>query len=58
MYKVTSNALNVRSEPSIKDENIVGKLKKDDEVEIVEIKENWGKISMNKWINLKYCKKL
>ena len=58
MYKVTSNALNVRSEPSIKDENIVGKLKKDDEVEIVEIKENWGKISLNKWINLKYCKKI
>ena len=55
----TANALNVRSEPSIKhDENIVGKLKKGDEVEIVEIKDSWGKISMNKWINLKYCKKL
>ena len=26
--------------------------------EIVEIKDSWGKISMNKWINLKYCKKL
>lgn len=58
IYKVTANALNVRSEPSIIDENIVDKLKKDDEVEIVEIKDSWGKISMNKWINLKYCKKL
>ena len=59
MYKVTANALNVRSEPSIKhDENIVGKLKKDDEIEIIEIKDGWGKISLNKWINLKYCIKL
>ena len=59
IYKVTANALNVRSEPSIKhDENIVGKLKKDDEIEIIEIKEGWGKISLNKWINLKYCIKL
>ena len=58
IYKVTANALNVRSEPSIIDENIVDKLKKDDEVEIVEIKDGWGKISLNKWINLKYCIKL
>ena len=58
VYKVTANALNVRSEPSITDKNIVDTLKKDDEVKIVEIKENWGKISQNKWINLKYCKRI
>ena len=57
-YKVTANVLNIRSEPSAKDENILGTLKKDCEIEIVEIKENWGKISQNKWINLKYCKKI
>lgn len=58
IYKVIVDTLNVRSEPSITDENIVGKLKKGDEVQILEIKESWGKISLNKWINLKYCEKL
>ena len=33
-------------------------IEKDDEVKILEIKDNWGKISQNKWINLKYCKKI
>ena len=36
----------------------IDKLKKDDEVKILEIKDNWGKISQNKWINLKYCKRI
>ena len=44
--------------PTIKPIKILGTLKKDCEIEIVEIKENWGKISQNKWINLKYCKKI
>ncbi|RKD27531.1 Cell wall-associated hydrolase, NlpC family [Caminicella sporogenes DSM 14501] len=56
---ITANILNIRKEPNI-NSKILSKLKKDTEVTIVDIKNNWYKIVINKttngWANSKYIK--
>ena len=51
---VTADSLNIRKEPKA-DSDSVGKYKKGDKVEILEVKGEWGKTNKG-WINLKYVK--
>ena len=57
-YKVTATALNIRSTYSVKGK-ITGLLKKNQIVEITDIKSGWGKLKDGRgWINLSYTKKV
>lgn len=53
-YKVATSALNVRKGPGTQyDKN--GMVYLSQKINIVQVKENWGKIKDNKWICLDYC---
>ena len=57
-HEVIADVLNIRSEPSITDDNIVGELKRGDKVKVLETLGSWGKIKKNQWINIRYCKEI
>ena len=51
---ITASELNIRESDSINSKSL-GSYKKDDKVEILEVKGEWGKTDKG-WINLKYVK--
>lgn len=53
--EVLVDDLNIRKKADA-DSDRVGSLDKEDDVKILEVKDNWGRIGTDKWINLSYVK--